>query len=246
MKKIDLPFELAGMLDDSTKLLFSRDFKIDDNKLYMMQGKCKVIIRKEFYKDKKDLFVDSDNVMHLSYGYFDIRTDSYFTEPTIDNKIDIDLKQCSDVTQNENEWILTFDKPESLIMLCVPTPDVFSNQVKLVDSLFSGHQPYKNADHFLMKVYSLYAKTFKCNADMVHYETLVSNLLRDKGNPSYPARLNVKNYQPTSVSLNSIPQLESWLQAFAFQNPKEAITTGLLYSRPNNETILEKLITNNF
>ena len=246
MKKIDLPYELCSMMDSGTKLMFSKDFTIDDNKLLLKQGKCKLVIKKQFYKDKSDLVIDDKKIMHLNYGYFDLVTGSYTSEPTIDNKIEIDLNQCTDFTENDTEWLLTFDKPNSLIFLCVPTPDVFSNQVKLVDSLFSGHQPYKNADHFLMKVYSLYAKGFKCGADMVHFETLVSNLLRDKGNPSYPARLNTKVYQPTSVSLNSIPKLESWLQAFAFQDPKEAITTGLLYDRPKDETILEKLITNNF
>ena len=246
MKKVNLAEELVGMMDSGTKLMFSRDFTIDDNKLLLKQGKCRVVIQKQFYKDKNDLIVDDNKIMHLTYGYFSVRTDSYSSEPTIDNKIDIDLNQASDVTENDDEWSIVFDKPNSLIFLCVPTPDVFSNQVKLVDSLFSGHQPYKNADHFCMKVYDIYAKGFKCGADMVHFETLVSNLLRDKGNPSYPARLNTKTYQSVSVPLNSIPKLESWLQAFAFQDPKEAITTGLLYSRPNDETILEKLITNNF
>ena len=246
MKKIDLAEELAGMLDSATRLLFSRDFTIDDNKLILKQEKCRVVIQKQFYKNKSDLVVDEKKIMHLSYGYFSVKTGSYSLEPTIDNKIDIDLNSCSDVSENEEEWSLTFDKSNTIVFLCVPTPNVFSNQVKLVDSLFSGHQPYKNADHFCMKVYDIYAKGFKCGADMVHFETAVSNLLRDKSNPSYPARLNTKVYQPTSVSLNSIPKLESWLQAFAFQDPKEAITTGLLYSRPNDETILEKLITNNF
>ncbi len=246
MKKIDLVHELCSMFDGGTKLLFSKDFTIDDNKLLLKNGKCRIVISKEFYKDKKDINIDDKKIMHLSYGYFTLSTSTYSSEPTIDNKIDIDLNSCSDVVENDKEWSLVFDKPNSLIFVCVPTPNVFSNQVKLVDSLFSGHQPYKNADHFLMKVYDMYVNGFKCGADMVHFETLVSNLLRDKGNPSYPARLNPKTYQPTSVSLNSIPKLESWLQAFAFQDPKEAITTGLLYSRPNDETILEKLITNNF
>jgi hypothetical protein len=94
-----------------------------------------------------------------------------------------------------------------------------------------------------LKVYEQFKNITK--SDLVHMEVLVSNLLRDKGNPSYPARLN-KNYNPVINSLKKIPQKESWLQALSFENPKEAITTGLLYDRPTNETILEKIITGNF
>ena len=83
------------------------------------------------------------------------------------------------------------------------------------------------------------------SADLIHFEILASNLLRDKGNPSYPARLN-PDYGAVIRSLKSIPKLESWLQALAFENPKESITTGLIYDRPTDETILEKLITGNF
>jgi hypothetical protein len=48
------------------------------------------------------------------------------------------------------------------------------------------------------------------------------------------------------VSLKSIPKLESWLQSFAFENPNASITSGLVYDRPTDETVLEKLITGNF
>ena len=246
MKKVDLSKELTNMLPDSIKLLFNRQFKIMDNKLVTTNEKCRVIIDKQYYKDKRDLFIDDENVLRMNFGYFSIHTSSYQVDATIDNKIAINLANCQ-MTENDDNFSLIFDKPNVIIFECVPTPDIFSQMVKMVDGLFSGKQPYKNADHLCMKIYNIYnSNGMKTGCDMVHYEVLVSNLLRDKGNPSYPARLNPKNYNPTSVSLNSIPKLESWLQAFEFQDPKEAITTGLLYDRPTNETILERLVTNNF
>lgn len=244
MKKVDMLKELTGMLSDSFKLLFNRQFKIDDNKLVSTNTKCRLIIDKRYYEDKKDLYIDDKNVMRMSFGYFTISTGVYNIDVTIDNKIAINLANCN-FSETENEYSLIFEKPNVIIFECVPTPDIFSETVKIVDALFSGKQPYKNPDHLCMKVYEIY-KGLGSSSDMVHFETLVSNLLRDKNNPSYPARLNTREYNPTSVSLNSIPKLESWLQAFEFQDPKEAITTGLLYPRPTDETILERLVTNNF
>jgi len=246
MKEINLGKELTNMLNNSEKMIFLKQFDISDNKLILKDNcECKLVIDKTYYKDKKDLYVDDKNVLRMSFAYFDIVTSSVTAEPAIDNNMAINLNNCN-VYEDDEKYILTFKKP-GVVIESVPTPDVFSAMVKLVDGLFSGRQPYKNADHLLMKIYNVYnSGSMHTGADLVHFEVLVSNLLRDKGNPSYPARLNPREYNPTSVSLNSIPKLESWLQAFAFQDPKEAITTGLLYDRPTSETILEKLITNNF
>ena len=242
MKKVDMVKELTGMLDTSHKVLFNKQFKIVDNKLVNLQN-CRVIIDKKYYKDKKDLYTDDQNVLRMSFGYFTINA-GYDIDVTIDNKIAINLANCQ-VTETDDSYSLVFNKPNVIVFEAVPTPDIFSQIVKMVDGLMSGRQPYKNADHLCKKIYDIY-NSQGAGCDMVHFEVLVSNILRDKSNPSYPARLNPKEYNPTSVSLNSISKLESWLQAFEFQDPKEAITTGLLYPRPTNETILEKLVTNNF
>lgn len=244
MKKIDLVKELTGMLDNSHKTLFYKQFSIADNKLVTKNIECRVIIDKRYYKDKKDLYVDDKNVMRMTFGYFTIKISGYDIDVTIDNKIAINLNNCQ-VTETDDEYSLLFNKENIIVFEAVPTPDIFSEAVKMVDGLMSGRQPYKNAEHLCRKIYELY-KNQGAGCDLVHYEVLVSNILRDKNNPSYPARLNPNEYNPTSVSLNSISKLESWLQAFEFQDPKEAITTGLLYPRPTQETILEKLVTNDF
>lgn len=244
MKKVDMNKELMGMLDDSHKMLFKKQFVINDNKLVSTNTECRLVVDKRYYNDKKDLYIDDQNVMRMTFGYFTIKVSGYDVDITIDNKIAINLNNCQ-MTETENEYSLVFNKPNVIIFEAVPTPDIFSEVVKMVDGLMSGRQPYKNADHLCRKIYELY-KSQGAGCDLVHYEVLVSNILRDKNNPSYPARLNPKEYNPTSVSLNSISKLESWLQAFEFQDPNEAITTGLLYPRPTDETILEKLVTNNF
>jgi len=161
---------------------------------------------------------------------------------TIDNKIEISLKDKK-LTKSDNSIIIEFPT-KSEVFDCISTSEIFSEKVKMIDALLSGRTPWRNSDHFFMKVYDVYS-TLNTGSDLVHFEILVSNLLRDKGNPSYPARLN-KNYDPMVVSLKKIPKHESWLQAFAFEDPKDAITSGLVYDRPVSETILEKLISGKF
>lgn len=237
-KMVDIEKELTKMMDNINKPTFMRQFVWDSTKLYSKES-GKIIIEKSFYKNKKDIVVESDHIK-LDYGYFLIDMDSYNIDVTIDNAVDIPLDKKK-VTETDTGFIIEF-QPNDTLFECVPTPEIFSKKVKIIEGVFNGKSPYKSADHYVMKFYDMY-KEMGCSADFVHFEVLVSNLLRDGGNPSYPARLNTKNYNPITVGLKNIPTQESWLEAFCFENSKEAITTGLLYERDNEQTIFEKLAT---
>lgn len=243
MKECDLYKELTNSLDEQLIPLFKNHFSIEKNNLVSnVKVSGKVVISKDYYHDKKDL-IETPKTIHLSYGYFTIQNETYNVDVAIDNKIEISLENKT-VYQDEKTITVEFSEKQ-VIFTAVPTPEIFSKQVKIIDAMFSGKQPYKNADHFCTKVYSTYMN-LKSDADMVHFEVLASNLLRDSKNSSYPARLNPNEYKFVILSLNSIPKYESWLQAFAFQDPKDAITTGLLYPRQEKETVIEKLISGNF
>lgn len=241
-KFIDIKDELTKMLEDHNKGLYDKYFKNDESKLYCIsQNGCKITILKSYYPDKKDLVIN-DNNMTMNYGYYMIECDGHVFDCTIDNMMEIPT-EGKEIKQTETGYEINC-KQNDVVFICVPTPQIFSKQVKLIENVFDGKTPYKSPDHYLMKVYTMY-KGMDCDADFVHFETMVSNLLRDSSNPSYPARLNPKEYRPKIISLNSIPAQESWFEAFCFQNSKDAITNGLLYDRNETQTILERLATQN-
>lgn len=242
VKLINIDEALTSMLDPISKMSYQKQFKTQDTNLLCIADGGKIIIENEYYKDKGDLVVKEGKQIDMTYGFFTIDMDSYKIDVAIDNKIQIPLDK-NKLIRTENGYEILFS-PGTIVFIAVPTPQIFSKQVKIIDALFSGKSPFKSPDHFVQKVYETY-KGLGSGADMVHYEVLVSNLLRDKGNPAYPARINPDKYDAIVISLNSIPKMESWLQAFAFQDPKDAIMTGLIYQRPSKETILEKLITGN-
>ena len=241
IKEFQILEEVSRIMSDSDKHFLEKSFKQQSNNLISLVN-GEIEINKLEYKDvKKDIKVNSQKI-NLNYAYFKLKYLSYNTDITIDNKIEIDLKDKKVIELGN---IIKIEFPiNSVVFTCLPTPDIFSEKIKMFDSLFSGRSPWRNADHFALKIYNLYMG-LGTEADLVHFEILASNLLRDKGNPSFPARLN-KNYNPMVGSLKALPGLESWLQALSFENPKQSITTGLMYDRPSNETILEKLVTGNF
>jgi DNA-directed RNA polymerase beta' subunit len=242
MKTVNITNELTNIMEDSDKSYFMKSFKQDGTKLISLINGSIEIIPSEYKEPKKDILIEKDKI-DLNYAFFALKYMSYVIDVTIDAKIEIDLKDKK-IIQSDDKIIIEFSKG-SVVMDCLPTPEIFSEQIKVIDATLSGRTPIRlnNGDHFCLKLYNIYREL--SGADLIHFEILACNLLRDKGNPSYPARLN-PNYGAVIRSLKSIPKLESWLQSLAFENPKESITTGLIYDRPIDETILEKLITGNF
>lgn len=235
---VDIRKELTEMLDTPQKMLFDKQFTCTEDSKLISKVPAKLIIDKTHYKDKKDITVSNDRI-DASYCYCIIDLGNYKIDCTIDNAVVIPLSNKI-LQENDKEYIIDF-KANDLIFECIATANIFSKKVKMIENVFNGKTPYKSPDHYTKKIYEIY-KDLGCDADFIHFETFVSNILRDSHNPSYPARLNVKNYSPMIISLNSIPSQESWLEAFCFQNSKEAITTGLLYDRNSEPTILERLV----
>jgi hypothetical protein len=241
IKTVDIISEVSRILAPAQKRLLTRHYEQKTSKLMALtDGKIEISLA-SYLDPKKDIQITSTKAS-LNYAYFKLIYSDVETSITIDNKIEIDLK---DKVVTQKEGLITIEyKEKSEVFDAIPTSEAFSEQVKIIEALLSGRTPYKDADHFLMKIYDQYA-TLNSDMDLIHLEILASNLLRDKGNPSYPARMNPK-YSAQVMPLKSIPKLESWLQAFAFERPTESLTAGLIYDRPTDETILEKIITGNF
>ena len=241
IKTVDVINELSRIIPDEEKHYLLKSFTQQGSKLIAQtDGEIQIDISE--YEDPHTDIQQTKDKLDLNYAFFKIKYLSFMLDATIDNKIEIDLKDK--VFLESNGVISIKFSKGSVVFDCLPTAQIFSEKIKIISALFSGKIPWRNSDHFCMKLYDIYSDLNK-RADLIHFEILASNLLRDKGNPCYPARLN-KNYDPIIKSLKSVPGMESWLQAFAFENPKQAITTGLVYTRPGDETILEKLITGNF
>jgi len=233
---------------NATKATFTAKEMVEFKKRYSQQGNDLIsnsngkirIIKSQYVNLNEDIIFDKKtNTLNLAYGYFELESeggekyDVTIDSPTI---IKLDNKQFKD--SNDQTEIL-FGKGDS-ICECPPQSDNFLDLVKQVKHLLSGKKPWRSPDHYCMKLYGEFTKN-PIDADMVHFEVLASHLLRDAGNPSYPARLN-PNYNATVVNLKNIPALESWLSALSFEDPNKAITMGLMYNRDNKESVLEKIV----
>lgn len=81
--------------------------------------------------------------------------------------------------------------------------------------------------------------------DLIHLETIVQNMFRQKDDLTQLARLNnYRNYE--IVSQKKIPYIDSWLNSMAFENINKAISDGLLQEKPIQADPYENLILEKF
>jgi len=234
---VDIIKPLTANMDVKTSQYFSKMFSQKINDLVTKTSGSIIINRNQFLDPKKDIKKVGDT-FELEYGYFEIVTkDRVVIDCALDFHTHIPLKGRQ--VQDDGNIITIPFSDNSAVFTCPASTSDFSDKVRIINHLLSGKKPWKSADHFCMKIYDQYGPM--TGADMVHFEILASQLLRDKSNPSFPARLN-KDYNAIVVSLKKIPSLESWLSALSFENPGLAVMTGLTYDRDQSESILEQMV----
>jgi hypothetical protein len=121
---------------------------------------------------------------------------------------------------------LVFTYPANTPILEVPTvPVEIKAQVIYIKRLLGGKITYKDPSHLLMKIFKVYGPPTS-DLDLVHMEVMTSQVLRDKSNPSIPARLG-KTWNPAMANVKENVFSTSFLQGLAFENVGKVIQLGL-------------------
>lgn len=151
----------------------------------------------------------------------------------------VDL-QAYEYEQVGKEFIKLFYKKNSTILEVPMSTEETKEQIQYVERLLGGREIYKDANHLFLKIYKVYGGLR--DMDIVHLEVLLSQALRDKKNPSIPARLG-QRWDPTMMNIKQIVFKTSFVQGLAFENINEAIKTGLITDEGGEPSILEKVFT---
>ncbi len=148
--------------------------------------------------------------------------------------------QVYDFEQTGKEFIKLFYKKNSTILEVPLQTEETKAQVQYIERLLGGREIYKDANHLFLKIFKIYGDLR--DMDTVHMEVLLSQALRDKANPSVPARLG-KKWDPIMMNIKQIVFKTSFIQGLAFENINEAIKTGLVTEEVGDPSILEKVLT---
>jgi hypothetical protein len=138
------------------------------------------------------------------------------------------------------EFIKLYYKKNSTILEVPMQTEETKEQIQYVKRLLGGREIYKDANHLFLKLFKVYGRLRPM--DVVHMEILLSQALRDRKNPSIPARLGSR-WDPTMMNIKQIVFNTSFIQGLAFENINEAIKTGLITEEVGEPSILEKVLT---
>jgi hypothetical protein len=141
-----------------------------------------------------------------------------------------------------NEFIkLTFNKDDEIFEVPKQVQDI-KEIVLYIERLLGGKERFKDVNHLFLKFYKMYNKEIS-SMDLVHMEILISQVLRDKNNPTYPARVGSDPEHPSMANIKQDVFSSSFIQGMAFENIGKAINTGLITTTELEPSILEKLLS---
>jgi hypothetical protein len=155
----------------------------------------------------------------------------------LDYPVELQIKNMEYI---KNELItLQYDKDDMILSIPFSTVEI-KKQINFGERLLGGKEVYKNPEHLVKRLLDVYGAI--SDLDLVHFEVLVSQAIRDRTHPEIPARLG-KKWDPTMMNVKTTIFNISFIEGLAFENIRKAIDTGLTTSKDVEPSILEKLAT---
>jgi len=207
-----------------------------DDKVVALEP-CKITLDLSNYKIGDTIQINEDFVW-VSQLLTRIEFPNLIFNMILDYPIHIQ-KQKMETVGND---ILIFNYLKNDVIIEVPLEkNEIKDQVNYVHRLLGGKVVYKDPSHLVNKILNVYGKEVS-DLDLVHFEILISQTLRDKKQPILPARLG-KTWDPIMMNIKNDVFASGFIQGLAFENINKAIETGLITEEEVEPSILGKLLT---
>lgn len=140
--------------------------------------------------------------------------------------------------QTESTVEISYGEGETILEVTM-AEDNIEEQVRYVERLLGGKEIYKDSTHLYNKLAEVYFPV--SDADSVHFEVLLSNVLRDKNDLSQPARLG-KSWNPTLINIKDIVFRGNYMSGLLFEDINKSTKMGLMTEEEPEPSPLEKLM----
>ena len=155
----------------------------------------------------------------------------------LDYAVEIPIYQMEQI--GKEFYKLHFKKNSTMLETSLEHEDM-KKQVQYTQRLLSGREIFKDASHLFVKLFRVYGPLR--NLDAIHLEVLISQVLRDRTHLEIPARLT-KKWDPVLINMKQVVFKTSFVQGLAFENINESIRVGLITEEPEEQSVLEKVLT---
>jgi len=205
----------------ASEAMVKTNLKQEDNSL-LCKTDCKLTIILDNY-EKEDISInDEEDIIWLKSGICKIEFENAEFWIILDYVVNV--RMLNVVESNNDKIVLTYPA-DSIVMEATLESVELKKQVQFVDRLLGGREIYKDVEHIFRRLYGVYKE--HSSMDLVHLEVLLSNCLRSKKNPSYPARL-IKPWDPEMINVKNIVFNSGFINGLSFENITKSIETGLI------------------
>ena len=237
IKKVDIIKELKRNISSHDESRIENIFYQKDSDIYLKNDSCIITIDKNVFLNAESKIELTQNEIKLEVGYFTINVDNFIIEATIEQDAILAIHDRQNFVENENTIAINYFKNEKLFGIkskIIEPEDVAT----MLDAFAGGKSPFKTPENLYTKLYNFLAPMR--NWDSVHLELIVGNLLRNKKDPQYPARVK-EPYEYVTLSVKTLPMVQSWSLGLAFEDIGKAISYGLISDRQPASSI-EKVL----
>jgi len=211
-------------------------FYQDEDKLICLNP-CKITLDMSNYEMNNNIQINDD---HIWVNHLLSRIE--FSDAIFNLILDypVHIKKINMQLVGKELMILNYIKNDIIIEVPLQASEI-KEQVNYVKRLMGGKIVYKDPSHLVGKVLKVFGGSIS-NLDMVHFEVLISQSLRDKTNPELPARLG-KKWDPIMMNIKNAVFASGFIQGLAFENVNKAIETGLIAQTDIESSLLGRLVT---
>ena len=222
--------------DPLIQIDLNRYLQVEEDRLVTKKN-CKVTIDLENYTMNNNIQINEDHVW-CNHLLSKIEFEDVIFNLMLDYPVHVKKMKM----KNINKEFLEFNFLVGDTILEVPmATDEIKAQVNYVGRLVGGKVVYKDPSHLITKIMKVYGGGVS-DLDLVHFEVLISQVLRDRKNQSLPARLG-RVWDPVMMNIKNVVFSSGFVQGLAFENVNKAIEVGLITEEDVEESVLGKLVT---
>jgi DNA-directed RNA polymerase beta' subunit len=231
---------LQEILDNDPLLSITKDklstFLMQEDDKLITEKKCIITIDKDIYEIDDSMQIKNDHIW-VNHLIAKIEFDEIIFNIMLDYPVEVKKKNTIDEV---DKITLEFNPGDILLEIPMQTHEI-KEQVHYIQRLLGGRVIYKDPSHLISKILKIYGGKIS-DLDLVHFEIMISQVLRDRSNPMYPARLG-KTWDPVMANIKTNIFSTSFLQGMAFENINKSIEMGLISKDIEPDSLFERIIT---
>jgi len=209
----------------------------DEDKLISTQP-ATITIDLANYKVNDTLQITDEKTVWVNHLLAKIEFKNSIFNLMLDYPVELEAGQMKKIGKDKIE--LSYSQNNVILVVPLQTVEM-KEQVNYVNRLLGGKVVYKDPSHLLLKIMKVYGGSIS-DMDLVHFEILASQVLRDKKNHVLPARLG-KTWDPVMMNIKNDVFASGFIQGLAFENIGKAIETGLIAKEEIDPSIMGRIMT---